>query len=69
MSSIIDKDSLIVVGIIVLTAFWIFMAKDQAAPMLNTVMGGLLGYLGASTRLALVNSSTTLPPNILAGSK
>jgi hypothetical protein len=45
-----DKDSLVIAGIIILTAFWVYMVPSQAAPMVNTVMGGLLGYLGASSK-------------------
>jgi VIT1/CCC1 family predicted Fe2+/Mn2+ transporter len=45
-----DTNNLIIGGVILLAAFWIFMSKEQAAPLLNTVTGGLLGYLGASVK-------------------
>lgn len=45
-----DTNNLIIGGVILLSAFWIYMVKDQAAALLNTVMGGLLGYLGASVK-------------------
>lgn len=50
MNSIIDKDSLIIGGIVLLSAFWIYMQPQAAAPMINTVLGGLLGYLGGVSR-------------------
>jgi len=50
VDKIFDKDSLVIAGVIVITAFWIYMSKEQAAPMVNTILGGLLGYLGASSK-------------------
>jgi hypothetical protein len=45
-----DTNNLIIGGVILLSAFWIWMVKSEASALLNTVMGGLLGYLGASVK-------------------
>jgi hypothetical protein len=45
-----DTNNLIIGGVILLAAFWVFVVRAEAAPLLNTVAGGLLGYLGASAK-------------------
>ncbi len=61
----IDKDTTIIGGVVLLTAFWIFMSKDpaQAASQINLVTGGLLGYLGASVQNGLPKLPAP-PPNV-----
>jgi hypothetical protein len=45
-----DTNNLIIGGVILLTAFWIYMQPSAASNQLNIVTGGLLGYLGASVK-------------------
>lgn len=61
-----DTDNLIVLTVGVAIIYSTYVLGKDSANMVNTAIGGLIGYLGASAKS---NRPPTLPPNVTTGVK